>query len=172
MPVLPPPPADAHAYDNVKKSSGVGDGVQGLQARPKKFWFAENLGKNGPQRYLASENGAQSLHKNTWRPFLEVTPKWSLWEKICRQKLHKKRFGQVLGNSAKSFAPQKFACSYTYDEKASPPRCHSFVKAEGKWSRHASILQRPCAYYSTRTLFTHCCRLQCVSATKINSAVF
>jgi len=31
-----------------------------------------------------------------------------------------------------------------------------------KLSRHASILRRPCAYYSTRTLFTRC-RLQCVT---------
>jgi len=95
-------------------------GVQGLQAYPKKFWFAENLGKspeypgkNGAQHCLASENGAQSLHKNTWRPFLEVTPKWSLWGEICRQTLHTKLFGQVLGNSAKTFVPQKIACSYT-----------------------------------------------------------
>jgi len=36
-----------------------------------------------------------------------------------------------------------------------------------KCSRHASILRRPCAYYSTRTLFTRC-RLQCVTVMNIN----
>jgi len=38
----------------------------------------------------------------------------------------------------------------------------------GKCPRHASILRRPCAYYSTRTLFTGCCKLQCVTAVNIN----
>jgi len=75
------------------------------------------------------------------------------------------KFGEI---RQKSFAPHTFACSYTYDEKASPPRCHSFEGAEGKWPRHASILQCPYAYYSTRTLFTRCCRLQCATAMKIN----
>ena len=36
-----------------------------------------------------------------------------------------------------------------------------------KCSRHASILQRPCAYYSTRTLFSRC-RLQCLTVMNIN----
>ena len=36
-----------------------------------------------------------------------------------------------------------------------------------KCTRHASILRRPCAYYSTRTLFTRC-RLQCVTVISIN----
>ena len=47
-------------------------GLQGLQAHPQKFWFAENLskspenpGKNSNQRWLTSKNGAQDLHKNT-----------------------------------------------------------------------------------------------------------
>jgi len=35
-------------------------------------------------------------------------------------------------------------------------------------SPHASILRRPCAYYSTRTLFTRRCRLYCVIAININ----
>ena len=34
--------------------------------------------------------------------------------------------------------------------------------------RYGSILRRPCAYDSTRTLFTRCCRLQCVTAMNIN----
>jgi len=35
-------------------------------------------------------------------------------------KLHKKLFGKFGENRAKSFALPKFACSYTYDEKAPP----------------------------------------------------
>jgi len=51
-------------------------GMQELQAHPQKFWFAENLGKSpenpgkhGGQGCLTSKNGAQGLHKNTWKPF-------------------------------------------------------------------------------------------------------
>jgi len=56
---------------------------------------------------------------------LEVTPKKvfmifvgeNLWEK-----LPKKLFGQVWGNSGKNPShSQKFACSYTYDEKTPQP---------------------------------------------------
>jgi len=53
-----------------------------------------------------------------------------------------------------------------------PGRAINFVGGEvppsygpgGKCPRHASILRRPCAYYSTRTLLTRCCKLQCVTA--------
>jgi len=38
------------------KSSGVGGGVQGLQAHPQKFRFAENVGKS-PENL--GKNGAQ-----------------------------------------------------------------------------------------------------------------
>jgi len=67
-------------------------GVQGLHVHPKKFWFAENLGKsvenpgkNVAQHCLTSENGAQSLHKNTWRPFFEVTLNIGLHD-LCGRK--------------------------------------------------------------------------------------
>ena len=50
-------------------------GVQWVQAQPQKVLFAENLGKNATKSCLTSKNGAQGLQKNTWRPFLEVTPK-------------------------------------------------------------------------------------------------
>jgi len=64
----------------------------------------ENLDKNGAQQCLSSKNGAQSLQKNTWRPFfdfLEVTPqKWlakvaqqlfgQVWENVGKNPLHHK----------------------------------------------------------------------------------
>ena len=47
------------------------------------------------------------------------------------------------------------------------PRCTPFETAQGAMVPHASILRRPCAYYSTRTLFTRY-RLQCVNVMNIN----
>jgi len=41
--------------------------------------------------------------------------------------------------------------------------CLTFERTAGEIPRHASILRRLCAYYSTRILFTGCCRLQCVT---------
>ena len=137
------------------------------------------------------------------------------------QKNFSGKFGEI---RAKSFLPQKFVCSYTYDEKVPLPPLLLFWKSRrgnrrvtslghqwwrrvfwegptffklcqivltyntlfqggdkfcrrrrprsygpgGKCPRHASILRRPCAYYSTRTLFTRCCKLQCVTAMNIN----
>jgi len=93
-------------------------GAQRLKAYTQKFWFAEYL------------------HKNTWRPlFGGYTKKmfwWSLWERICRQKLHKNLFGRVWENSGKNPSPpKKFACSYTYDEKSHPPPLPLFWKGRG-----------------------------------------
>ena len=93
---------------------------------------------------------------------------WSLWEKIWGQKLPKKFFGQVWGNSGKN-------PSHSQNLPAPTPvmkrhfRLHwpSFARSEGEMPRHASILRRPCAHYSTRTLFTRCCRLQCVTVMNI-----
>jgi len=55
------------------------------------------------------EHGAQRLQKSI-SPFWEVTPKksssWCSWEKTCRLKSHKKRFGQVWGTSGKNPSPQ------------------------------------------------------------------
>jgi len=71
--------------------------------------------------------------------------------------------GKFGGIRAKSFAPRKFACSYTYDEIAFPPPLPPILKGQrGKCPGYASILRRPCAY-STSTFFTRC-KLQCVTA--------
>ena len=48
------------------------------------------------------------------------------------------------------------------------PRCPLFERVEGTIPHHASILWRPCAYYFARTLFTRCCRLQCVTVRNKN----
>jgi len=61
----------------------------------------------------------------------------------------------------------------TYDtvmKKNLRPRCTLLKGQRGQCSRLGSILRRPCAYYYTRTLFTHC-RLQCVTVMNILSAV-
>jgi len=50
---------------------------------------------------------------------------------IGRQKLHKNFSGKFGAFRAKSFAPQKFACSYTYDEKAPLPPLPLFWKGRG-----------------------------------------
>ena len=74
-----------------RQLSDVGGEVQGVQAPPQTFRFVENPGKNGTQR----------LEKNTntqCKPFLRFIPKassWSLREKICRQMLHKKFWGNL-----------------------------------------------------------------------------
>jgi len=105
--------------------------VQGVQAHHQKFWFVENLGKilkclgkipenlgrNGSHRCLTSKNGTQHLQKNKWRPF------WRWHQKglnnLCGRKFlgksHATTFRASLGKfGQKSFAPSKFACSYTY----------------------------------------------------------
>jgi len=93
---------------------------------------------------------------------------WSLWEKNCRQKLHKKLFWQVWGNSGKNPShPQKLPAATPMmkrhlrpvsplgrSEKEMPPSCHHSPAS--------------CAYYSTRTLFTRCCRLQCITVMNIH----
>jgi len=83
---------------------------------------------------------------------------------MCRQNLHKKRFGKVWGNSGKkSFTTPKIAYSSTYDEK-SPPLL-PFWNDRGM---NASIFRRPCGHYSARALFTPCCWLQFVTVMNIN----
>ena len=49
-----------------------------------------------------------------------------------------------------------------------PPLAPLLKGQRGKCPPHASILSRPCAYHSTHTLFTRCCRLQCVTVIGIN----
>jgi len=65
----------------------------------------ENPGKNGAQSCLTSKSGAQGLHKkkheDLFRTYTKKRFSWTLWENNCRQKLHKKLFWQVWGNSGK-----------------------------------------------------------------------
>jgi len=103
----------------------------GVQAHPQKFWFAENLRKILENPVT---NDDQDLQKNTCRPFLKFTPKRGLdisGRKFFRQKLHKNFSGNSGKFGQKSFAPHKFACSYTYDEKASPPSLPPFERTKG-----------------------------------------
>ena len=65
--------------------------------------------KNGAQRCLTSKNGTQGLQKNKWRPFFGGHATKTVG-KSCTT-----TFWASLGNFVqKSFASQKFACSYTY----------------------------------------------------------
>jgi len=112
-------------HDTVMKNSSVGGGVQGLQAHPQKFWFAEILAKALKIRVSMAPNVvwlkimAPKVYIKTHQDFfLEVTPKLGFHDLVQR----------------------------------------------GKCPRHASILRRPCAYYSSCILFTRCCRFQCVTA--------
>ena len=162
------------------KAVVLGVGVQGLQVHPQKFWFAENLGKspenpgeNSAQRCLTSKNGTHGLHKNTWRLFFGGYTKkrcsWSLCEKICRQKLHKKVCGQVWGNSGEILRTPKFCLLlHLWWKGTSTPVAPLLKGQSGKCPRHTSILPCPCACYSSRTLFTWCCKLQCITAMNIN----
>ena len=91
-------------------------GMQCVEAYPQTFWFVRNLGKNVAQSCLTSKNVDQSLQKNTWRTFLQVTPKKALHDLCGRnfvgKSCTKKLFVQVWGNSGKNLSrPQKFACS-------------------------------------------------------------
>jgi len=73
----------------------------------------KNPGKNGAQPCLIAE---KRLHKNKWRPFLEVTPKKVLMMFVGENLLAKvaQLFGQVWGNSSKNLLhTQNFACPYT-----------------------------------------------------------
>ena len=104
---------------------------EGVASAPQKFWFADNLskspenpGKNGAQCCLTSKNGAQCLHENTRDLILEVTPKTGLHDLCGRNFIGKsctKTFRASLGKFGQNFAPQKFACFYSYDEKSPPP---------------------------------------------------
>jgi len=94
--------------------------------------------------------------------FLEVTPKKVFMIFVGEQlqvKVARTSFRASLGRCGQkslghTIAPRKCACSHTYDEKASPPPLPPFLKKHGKCPRHASILRRPCAYYSARTLYS------------------
>ena len=74
---------------------------------------------------------------------------WSLWEKICGQKFPKKLFWQVWGNSGKNPSHfQKFAYSYTYDEKAPSLPLPPFCKVGGGNAPALVDLQEKSSSYS------------------------
>ena len=54
-------------------------------------------------------------------------------------------------------------------KSTSSPVIPRLKRQRGNCPRHAAIFWRPCAYYSTRTLVTCCCRLQLVTVMNINN---
>jgi len=101
---------------------------------------------------LTSRNDTQRLQKNT----LEVTPKKVLHDLCGRQfvgKIAQKRFGQICGNSGKNLRTPKNLPAPTPMMKMHLRLHYPLLKGHrGKCSCHASILRRPCAYYSTISL--------------------
>jgi len=116
-------------------------GCRGCKRTPPKFWFAENLGKspenpgkNGAQRCLTLKNGAQGLHKNTWRPFWRLHHKevfMIFMGENLQAKVSQKLYGQVWGNSGKILRTPKICLLLHYDEKAPPPPLPLFWKGRG-----------------------------------------
>ena len=107
--------------------------------------------------------------KTIFRGYTKNRSSWSLREKICRQKLRKKLFGQVWRNSGKILRTPKICLLLHLWSKGISASIVPLWKGQMRlclW--HVSILRRPCAYYSTRTRFTRCCELQCVTAKNIN----
>jgi len=150
--------------------------VQGLQAHPLKFWFAENLGKspknpgrNGVQRRLTAPKVCMKKHEDL---FLEVTPKRGLHD-LCGRKFVgincTKTFRASLGKFGQNpLHPKNLPAPTPMMKRHICPRCPLLKGQRGKDPRRTSILRLVCAYYSTRTVFTRCCRLQCVTAMNIN----
>jgi len=156
------------------KSVVLDVGVQGLQAHFQIFCFVENLGKspgnpgkNCAQRCLTSRNGVRGSHKNTWRPFLKIIRKRDLHD-LCGRKFVDKsctknfsdKFGEIW---AKSFAPQRFACSYTYDENAPPRPLPFFWKGRGGNALAMPPFSGVPVNIIQHALFSRCCRLQCAN---------
>jgi len=116
-------------------------GMQGLQAQPQKFWLAKNLGKALKIRVKISlkivclQKMAPKVCINTHEDLF-----WTLHQKEVfmifvgknlEAKIAQKKqtYRASLGKfRAKSFVPQIFACSYTYDEKAPLPSLPLFWK--------------------------------------------
>jgi len=158
-----------------------------VKAHPQKFWFAENLAKSLKIRVKIAPNVAwfkkmvpKVCRKNTWRPFQEATPKKVL--DLCGRKFAGERctnnFSGKLGDMrakilrAKNRIPKMCLLLHLWWKGTCAP-LPPFLKGQReKCPRHASILRRPCVYYSTRTLFTRCCKLQSVTVmNKLLSAV-
>jgi len=150
-------------------------GVQGVKAHPKNFdllkiWAKSLKIRVYTQRCLTSKHDTQSLQKNTWRPFFGGHTQKGVHD-LCGKKIlgkiAQKTFRASLGKFGQnSFALQKFACSYTYDEKALPPPLPPFERAVGE-------MLLPCLHPPASlcilfyTLYTRCGRLQCVTEMNI-----
>jgi len=158
------------------KSSGVGGGSAGSQAYPQKFWFAENLGKSlntwlkiAPNVVWLQKMAPTICIKIHEDLFFELTPKRGLHD-LCGRKFAgkscTKTFRASLGKLGKSFAPQKFACSYTWWKGIFAPVALFWKSRNGNV---LSCLHSPASLCipSTRTLFTPSCKLQCVTAMNI-----
>jgi len=141
-------------------------GVHGLQAHPKMFWFAENLGKspenpgkNGTQRCLTSKNGAQGLHKNTWIPFSGgYTKKRFSW--FCGRKFVgkscTKTFWASLGKFGKNPShPKNLPVPTPMIKRHLRPRCPSFERAEREIpSPRLHSLASLCMLFYTHSLYS------------------
>ena len=112
-------------------------GLQWVQAHPQRFDLLKIWVRTPPKVAWLQKMAPKVCRKTHedlfWRSHQKKVFKWSLWEKLCRQKLHKKFFGQLWGNSGKDPSPpQNFACCYTNDEKAPPiPLPHFRKDREG-----------------------------------------
>ena len=126
----------------------------GLQAHIQKFWFAENLRKI-PEN--PGKNNAQDLQKNTWRLFLDVTPKRGLdisGKKFVGRSCTK-TFRGIWENLGKNPSHSKNLPALTPMMKRHlHPRC---LLLKGQRDK-CPILRHPCACYSTGALFIRCCR--------------
>ena len=146
------------------KSSGVGAGGAGVASASPKVWFAENLGKvlkisvkMAPNIVWLKKVTPKVCIKTHENLFLEVTPKRGLHD-LCGRKFvgkscTKKLFRKVWGNSVKILSmPKNCLLLHLWWKGASAPVALLLKGQFGKCPRHASILRRSCAYYSTWTL--------------------
>ena len=139
----------------------------GVASAPPKFWFAENLGKSpenpdkiGAQRRLTSNDGAQGLHKNTWKPFsggyqkrgvhdlVEVNLLAKVSQKTFRASVRK--FGQ------NSSHPKNLPTPAPMMKRHLRPRCPSFERTEGEmlpslWLHSPASL---CLLFYTHSLYS------------------
>jgi len=100
---------------------------------------------------------------------LEVTAKRGLHNLCGRKFISKSRtknfsgkFGEI---REESFAPKNLSAPTPMMKRHLRPRCPSLKGQRGKCPRRS---RRLCAYYFTRTLFTRCCKLPCVTAMNMN----
>ena len=154
-------------------------GVQGLQEHPQKFLICWKSGqkpwKSGWKWCPTSFDFKKWRPRFTWKHmkifFWRLHQKevfMILWEKICRHKLLQKLFGQVCGNSGKILCTQKICLLlHLWRSGTSAPVAPLLNGQRGNGPRRTSILRLVCAYYSTRTVFTGYCGLQCVTAMNI-----